>query len=87
MPGWISRILSIDDLWSVVGYGLILSVNQLTRNPMPFADISLLASGMLAIVWLLSGGIRARNQEHSPNLRVVFWAAVAAASAAAGLLS
>jgi hypothetical protein len=81
MPQWISRFLSIDDLWSVVGYGLILSVNQLTRNPMPFSDISLLAAGMLAIVWLLSGGIRARNKERYPNVRVVLWAVIAAVSA------
>jgi hypothetical protein len=87
MPDWISRVFSIDDLWSVVGYGLILSVNQLTRNPMPFSDISLLASGMLAIVWLLSGAIRARNEQHSPNVRVVLWAAIAVASAAMGLLT
>lgn len=87
MPDWISRVFSIDDLWSLVGYGLILSVNQLTQNPMPFSDISLLASGMLAIVWLLGGTIRARNEQHSPNARVVLWATIAAASAAAGLLT
>jgi hypothetical protein len=81
MLGRMSRFLSVDDLWSVVGYGLILSVNQLTRTPMPFADVSLLASGMIAIVWLLSGNVRARNQERMPNARVVFWAAVAAISA------
>ena len=81
MLGWMSRFLSIDDLWSVVGYGLILSVNQLTRTPLPFSDVSLLASGMIAIVWLLSGSIRTRNQDHSPNARVVFWAVFAAVSA------
>ena len=81
MPRWVSQFLSIDDLWSVLGYGLMLSINQLTRTPMPLSDISLLASGMIAIVWLLSGGIRARNQDHSPNARVAFWAVVAVVSA------
>jgi hypothetical protein len=81
MQHWVSRFLSIDDLWSAIGYGLILSVNQLTRNPMPFSDVSLLAAGMIAIVWLLSGNVRARNQEHSPNARVAFWAVVAIVSA------
>lgn len=81
MRHWVSRFLSIDDLWSVVGYGLILSVNQLTRTPLPFSDASLLAAGMIAIVWLLSGSVRARNQGHSPNARVVIWTVVAAVSA------
>jgi hypothetical protein len=82
MPQWVSRYLSIDDLWSVVGYVLILSVNQLTRTPMPFSDISLLAAGMVAIIWLFSGNIRARNADHHPNVRVVLWALIAAISAA-----
>lgn len=81
MPHWVSRFLSIDDLWSVLGYGLLLSVNQLTRSPLPLTNVSLLASGMIAIMWLLSPGIRARNQDRYPNARVVFWALVAAVSA------
>jgi hypothetical protein len=81
MPQWVSRFLSIDDLWSLVGYGLILSVNQLVQNPMPFSDISLLAAGMVAIIWLFSGAIRARNEDRHPNVRVVFWAVIATVSA------
>jgi multisubunit Na+/H+ antiporter MnhB subunit len=73
------KFFSLDDLWSVVGYGLLTAVNQLTRPPMAFAQVSLLASGMITIVWVASGGLRARNTQ--PNLRVAFWAVVAAVSA------
>jgi hypothetical protein len=75
-----SQFLSLDDLWSILGYGLLVSVNQLTSAPMPVSAISLLASGMITIVWLLNGNIRTRNAERHPNARVVFWAAVAIAS-------
>ena len=80
MPDWISRFLSLDDLWSVVGYGLLLVVNRLTSAPLPSSDVSLLASGMLAIIWLSSAKIRARNLERRPNARVLFWAAIAVIS-------
>jgi len=80
MPSWISRFLSMDDLWSAVGYGLLLTVNRLASAPLPPSDVSLLASGMLAIIWLSSGRIRARNLERNPNARVLFWGAVAAVS-------
>ena len=81
MPDWISRFFSLDDLWSVLGYGLLLSVNMLTTSPMPTYSVSLLASGMITIVWVLSAPIRSRNLARHPNIRVVFWATVAAASA------
>jgi hypothetical protein len=80
---WISRYLSLDDLWSLIGFGLILSVNQLVKNPMPLASISLLASGMLAIIWLVSQPIRQRNVERGPNVRVVIWGLIAVVSAVA----
>ncbi len=80
MPDWISRYFSIDDLLSVGGYVLLLTVNSLTKTPMPIPSISLLAAGMLAIVWLLARQIRERNAERHPNARVVFWAAVAVGS-------
>lgn len=72
---------SPDDLWSVVGYALMVGVNRLTRPPLAFAQVSVLAAGMITIVWLASPGLRARNRQLSPNLRVVFWAAVAIVSA------
>jgi hypothetical protein len=80
MPDWISRYVSIDDLLSVGGYVLLLTVNSFTKTPLPVASVSLLASGMLAIVWLLARQIRERNAERHPNARVVFWAAVALGS-------
>ena len=80
MPSRISRFLSLDDLWSAVGYGLVLAVNRLTSAPFAPSDVSLLASGMLAIMWVSSAKIRARNMERNPNARVLFWGAVAAVS-------
>ena len=74
------RYLSLDDLWSLVGYALIVGVNQLTRRPMELPMISVLASGMLAIAWMASAGLRARNAEKGPNARVAFWAVVSVIS-------
>jgi hypothetical protein len=85
MQDGISRFASIDDLWSVVGYVLILTVNRFVANPMPLPQISLLASGMLAILWLASRQIRQRNIDRSPNARVVFWSLIAIVSAVIGL--
>jgi hypothetical protein len=85
MPAWVSKYLSMDDLWSVVGYGLLLSVNQLVAAPMPLPTISLLASGMLAIIWVASRQIRERNRDRNPNVRVVIWMIVAILSALVGL--
>ena len=81
MPGWISRFFSLDDLWSVIGYGLILVVSRVASTNMSLAISSALASGMLAITWLSSAAIRARNEERHPNVRVAFWATAAVVSA------
>ena len=80
MPSWIPRFLSLDDLWSALGYGLLLTVSRMTSTRMPLSDVSLLASGMLAIIWISSAAIRNRNAERYPNARVFFWAVVAVAS-------
>ena len=80
MLRWASRFLSLDDLWSVLGYVLLVAVNQLQASPLEPSSVSLLASGMLALVWLLNGNIRARNLERNPNARVLLWALVAAVS-------
>lgn len=77
----ISQYFSLDDLWSVVGYALMVSVNRLTHPPMQFAQISMLASGMIAIVWLASPALRTRNKDRGPNLRIAFWVVVAVVSA------
>lgn len=80
MSHGISRFLSLDDLWSVVGYVLLLAANRLRTPPMEFSAVSLLASGMLAVVWLSSENIRNRNLERRPDARVLFWALVAVVS-------
>ena len=80
MPSWIPRFLSLDDLWSALGYGLIVIVSRMTSTRLPLSDVSLLASGMLAIIWISSAKIRNRNAERYPNARVLFWAVVAVAS-------
>jgi len=80
MPDWVSRYLGLDDLWSVLGFALVFGVSRLVGSPMPPETVSLLASGMLAIYWFASEGLRARNAERHPNLRVAFWAIIAVAS-------
>jgi hypothetical protein len=50
---------------------------------MPLATITLLASGMLAIIWLVSQPIRERNLERHPNVRVALWSLIAVVSAVA----
>jgi hypothetical protein len=85
MQDQISRFASMDDLWSVLGYVLILTVNQFVSNPMALPTISLLASGMLAILWIASRQIRQRNIGRAPNARVVFWAIIAVVSAVGSL--
>jgi hypothetical protein len=82
----IQQVLSLDDLWSLLGYVLVLFISQVTRPPLPLASGSLLASGMLVIIWLGSQGLRARNKDRYPNARVVFWSLIAAASAIATAL-
>ena len=79
MRTWMQRNLSMDDLWSVLGYLLIMAVNSVGSRPLGLPVVSLAASGMLAIIWVVNGTIRGRSP--SPNLRVAFWAVVAVASA------
>lgn len=73
------RNLSMDDLWSLLGYILLMGMNSLRATPLPLPATSLVASGMLAIVWVVNGGIR--NRTPHPNARVAFWVVVAAVSA------
>jgi hypothetical protein len=80
MWDWVSRYLSRDDLWSVLGYGLVIGVSRLQTPPLALASVSLLASGMLAIYWLASDNLRTRNLARHPNIRVAVWAAIAIAS-------
>ncbi len=81
MVGWLSRYLSLDDLWSVLGYGFVLVINRFRETPLPLPLASIMAAGMLGIVWLASAGIRARNRDRNPNARVLFWGLVAVVSA------
>jgi hypothetical protein len=83
MPQWLSRFVSVGDALSALGYSLFLAISRLQSPPMPPPSVSLLASGMLAIYRLASDGLRSRNAERNPNLRVAFWAAVAVVSAIA----
>ena len=73
------RNLSMDDLWSLLGYLLLMGMNALRSNPVPLPAASLVASGMLAIVWVVNGAIRSRTPR--PNARLAFWVSVAAVSA------
>jgi hypothetical protein len=77
---WIKRFFSIDDLWSVIGYAGVIAFSQVNRPPLALAAASLLASGMIAITWLASGSLRARNAQRYPNIRIVAWALVAVVS-------
>ena len=80
---WMQRFMSMDDLWSLLGYLLLVSMNALLSASVSPLTISLAASGMLAIVWVVNGTIRSRTPH--PNARVAFWAMVAAASALAAM--
>lgn len=77
---WIKRFFSIDDLWSVLGYAGVIAFSQINRPPLALAAASLLASGMIAITWLASTSLRARNAQRNPNARIVVWALVAIVS-------
>jgi hypothetical protein len=76
---WMQRNLSMDDLWSVLGYLLLMGMNALRSAPLTLSSVSLVVSGMLAIMWIVNGPIRQRTPH--PNARVLLWAVVAAASA------
>ena len=73
------RNLSMDDLWSLLGYLLLMGMNGLRTTPVPMASVSLIAAGMLAIFWVVNGSIRSRTPH--PNARVAVWVVVAAVSA------
>jgi len=77
---WIKRFFSIDDLWSVLGYAGVIAFSQINRPPLAPAAASLLASGMIAITWLASNSLRARNAQRNPNARLIVWALIAVAS-------
>jgi hypothetical protein len=77
---WIRRYLSVDDLWSALGYVLLIVLAHAADPDIEIARASALASGMLAVFWLLSADVRARNVERYPNIRVGFWATITAAS-------
>lgn len=84
---WLRRYLSKDDLISVAGYVLLTALARVANPGMQIAAASLLASGMLALFWLVSKSVRERNAERRPNARVLFWAIVAAASGSVLLLA
>jgi len=75
---WMQRNLSMDDLWSALGYLLLMGLNAVQSARMDLPLASLVVSGMLAIMWLVNGTIRSRNRY--PNARVGFWTLVAALS-------
>jgi len=79
---WFRRYLSPDDLTSVVGYVLLIVIARVANPDLEVAAASLLASGMLAVFWLVSGSVRERNAERRPNVRVLLWASVAVVSGA-----
>lgn len=79
---WIRRYFSADDVWSVVGYAVLVTVARASNPEVAIAAASVLAAGMLAIFWVASKNVRERNSERHPNTRVAFWALVAALSAA-----
>ena len=79
---WIRRYLSLDDLVSMIGYVFISVFARVVNPSMDLVFGSALASGMLAIFWLVSGNVRERNADRKPNIRVLVWAAVAVASVA-----
>ncbi len=73
------RNLSMDDLWSLLGYLLVMGVNSVGSSTFPLPRVSLVAAGMLAIFWVVNGNIRSRTPH--PNARVAFWVFVAGVSA------
>lgn len=79
MLEWMQRNLSMDDLWSFLGYLLIMAVNGIGSTPYPLPQVSVVVSGMLAIMWVANGNIRSRTPH--PNARAAAWALVAGVSA------
>lgn len=83
---WIHRFLSLDDLWSVLGYVFLIVLTRVANPRMEIALASLLASGMLAVFWLASEAVRARNSERHPNVRIAIWGAIAVVSLAIAVM-
>ena len=81
MRAWLQRYLSIDDLWSVLGYLLLISVAAVVNPEADWQVVSVGVAGLLAIFWAASRDVRARNAEKVPNARVIFWTFIAAVSA------
>lgn len=79
--GGLGKYLSMDDLWSVTGYAFLVVLTRVANPRTQVAVASVLASGMLAIFWLASARVRARNADRHPNARVALWALVAGISA------
>jgi hypothetical protein len=75
----LGRYLSRDDLWSALGYALLILLTLGGRGGIDVPAASMLSAGMLAVFWVGSRRVRERNI--APNARVLFWAAIASASA------
>lgn len=78
MLEWMKHNLSMDDLWSLLGYLLLVGMNTLRSKALPLPAVSMVAAGMLCIIWVVNGAIR--NRTPHPNARVVVWAVVAVLS-------
>ncbi|TLM80371.1 MAG: hypothetical protein FDZ70_00975 [Actinobacteria bacterium] len=76
-----TRFLSADDLLSLGGFALLVVVSRVAGPRVEMLASVALASGMLALMWLLARGIRERNADRNPNARVVFWGAIAVLAA------
>ena len=78
MPESERRLVSLDDLWSVLGYVAIVASGKLVNPDVALPALSLLASGLLVIFWLASEKVRSRNRY--PDARIALWVLVAAVS-------
>ena len=78
MAKGLARFFSVDDLWSLLGFALLVGLTQINTPRMALPLASLFASGMLAIFWLASDRVRSRSPK--PDLRIAFWAAIAVGS-------
>jgi hypothetical protein len=74
------KLVSPDDAWSLLGYVALIALTRVSNPAFPIAQASALAAGMLALFWIGSKNVRARNAERSPNIRVASWAVVALVS-------
>lgn len=79
------RNMSMDDLWSALGYLLLVGVNGAFSASVDLPIVSAMVAAALAVFWVVNQGIRVRSP--NPNARVVFWAIVAVVSGAVALVS